>query len=208
MGVQIPQAPLMVVATKPTPKKLSRAQQHAFWFALDRGAVKPSTKRKLYWARNRAPVKISSSIAGTVREFRNREDLQEHIRLVNATNKLGKKTSFSTFHFVPIQILSADRKNFRITEKILLGPNVQQVLTGDPKNGFDSPYGAHVWRKLQEKKVSLSELRASIREALHEINSKIRDNIPIDAYPANVVVVGFDEKARLPRLAIVDHGPY
>jgi hypothetical protein len=194
---------------RPPQKKLSSEQRRQFWKKYAVGEIKENKKRQFTRNRSRMPVYASPTLMGTVRRFRSKKDLLEHIKIVSKINRLGIQTKFETFEFQPTQILAIDRKKLQTVERVYRAPNTRQILEENPENGFGSPFGKQFWRRMQQKGVSLEELRKALNDANNEISTKILHNPQapsFDFFNQNILLLDFDPETKKPLIAIVDHG--
>ncbi len=157
---------------RPPEKKLSPARQKWFWEQYNAGKIREDPKRQFTREKTRMPVYAIPSLMGTVRRFSMRKHLLAHIRRASRINRFGTQTKFETFEFQPTQILAIDKKNLRTLERVYRAPNLKQIFYGNPENCFGSPFGKQFWRKMQEKGVSLVELRVALSDAYYEIKTK------------------------------------
>lgn len=185
--------------------KISLAEAKAFWEKLDQ-MPKKSNRPSFVKHKPLKPFSVLGKVVGTVKSFPTIHQLREHLRLVNAINKLGKKTSFESFEFVPLQILGIDRKNCRTLERAFMRPTMANIVyRSSPGLGLkDNLYGETFEKRMKLKGVKLEEVEESLRKAHAEIREKIFSEINFDFRESNIIVVDYDKQTKKPLLAIID----
>jgi hypothetical protein len=139
--------------------------------------------------------------------------MKEHIHRVRKINFLAKKAHFQTFDFQPHQILVLDTHHLRLLEQVHPGLDFHQITNFRSTLRKGTLFGKLFLRRLNEKGITIGELRTILFDCAHEIQDfcatlmekhtiSFDEGLDFD----NVVVVDFNPKTRKPTLAFVDHG--
>jgi len=192
---------------RPPAKKLSPAQQKAFWENYNAGRIRENTKRRFMSVKSRSPVFASAGLMGTIRKFENRQAMLMHIRAVSRMNRIGTGKKFVHFDFQPTQILALDKKNLRTLERVYRAPNIFQVTIGASEIA-KSPFGRQFLRRMQEKKVSIEEVQDALLVAKKELFQEFaqKNALDYDFAESNILVLDYNPETKKPLIAIIDHG--
>jgi len=142
-------------------KRLIAKQKRAFWEDFDAGL---RTRKSLGQKNNPRPfLAVTKSTAGTVREFRNGEDMLKELRLMRGLAKEIMERKPRSFELQPVEILALDAKNLRWLERVYPAPTVYDFH----EVGFKSRYYNYFIEKLKRKGIELLVDRVAQRHKAH-----------------------------------------
>ncbi|MCX6804168.1 MAG: hypothetical protein NTY48_06415 [Candidatus Diapherotrites archaeon] len=203
-------------------KKVSAVQARRFWRDFDAGKkryklvatakdgrrrIKP---RKQYFDQTgvwlRKPVAITSAMAATVRTFNSIRDLEKFIERVKLTNKHFLANPPHLFDFQPLELLSIDKKNLRIAERVIPAPSIVDLMEAvheKKRLSQKSRYGNILNRKIGFDSMPIKQKQLIVKKILDIVAGIIATSY-FDAYNAKIFVTDFNLKTGRPTLAFAN----
>ena len=200
-----------MVLFHPRSKPLSKSRQKAFWRAYAAGTL---SGKKLTSGWMRKVVRISPSIAGTIREFENRVQLREYKTRARNIEQALARFNPNLFEIKPVEFLS--QKNNLLVERVYRAPNIFHIKFQmyETRTAFLTAYSRYfpaLKKRLEKKGVRFSVIKDQLYSDLNLLWSNIEKcatkfHIRADFAESNMLVHDYDPVKRKFLISFIDVG--